>query len=479
MALNVLSNRKITVAVWIASAIALGLGLGVLVASTSPWFAFAALLALIGGLLALTSAQWGLFGFVAIACLLPFAALPVKIGFTPTFLDLTMLLFFGVWLLRLLAEPEEKLASTPLDVPLIVFLGLAFVSFVLGSAYSFSQETVRHFAEIVMAVSMYFGVVSNVKNQWQLERIIRLVILGGFAAATIGIVLYFLPRTTAIALLSSLRVFNYPSGSVLRFINDDPNLPMRAISTSIDPNVLGGLLVLVTTLATSQFLSPKPAVNRWLLVPMGTAMVICLLLTYSRGSWVGLAAALLFIATVKYRRLWVLLLILAAMLLLLPQADVFVGHLISGVKFEDRAAAMRLGEYRDALTLISRYPLFGIGFGEAPSVDVYRGVSNVYLLIAEEMGLIGLGVFLSVVGLFFIHVWRCLGQVTDQALQNTLLGLTAALVGAVVAGIFDHYFFNLQFPHTVGMFWLYTGLAVAITRFGRAQHEATENTSVP
>ncbi|MBI4758130.1 MAG: hypothetical protein HY783_03895, partial [Chloroflexi bacterium] len=211
MTLNVLSNHKIAVAVWIASAIALGLGLGVLVASTSPWFAFAALFALIGGLLAITSAQWGLFGFVGVACLLPFAALPVKIGFTPTFLDLTMLLFFGVWLLRLLADPEEKLASTPLDVPLIVFLGLAFVSFVLGSAYSFSQETVRHFAEIVMAVSMYFGVVSNVKNQWQLERIVRLAILGGFAAATIGIVLYFLPRTTAIALLSSLRVFNYPS----------------------------------------------------------------------------------------------------------------------------------------------------------------------------------------------------------------------------------------------------------------------------
>ena len=33
----------------------------------------------------------------------------------------------------------------------------------------------------------------------------------------------------------------------------------------------------------------------------------------------------------------------------------------------------------------------GIGFGAAPTIDSYLGASNVYLLIAEEMGLLGLG----------------------------------------------------------------------------------------
>jgi hypothetical protein len=37
----------------------------------------------------------------------------------------------------------------------------------------------------------------------------------------------------------------YPTGSgVLRYVEDNPDLPMRAISTSTDPNVLGGLLIL-------------------------------------------------------------------------------------------------------------------------------------------------------------------------------------------------------------------------------------------
>jgi len=40
----------------------------------------------------------------------------------------------------------------------------------------------------------------------------------------------------------------------------------------------------------------------------------------------------------------------------------------------------------------------------------------------------------------------------------------SALVGALVAGILDHYFFNLQFPHTVTLFWFYMGLAIVVVQ---------------
>jgi len=38
------------------------------------------------------------------------------------------------------------------------------------------------------------------------------------------------------------------------------------------------------------------------------------------------------------------------------------------------------------------------------------------------------------------------------------------LIGAMVGGIFDHYFFNLDFHHSVTLFWLYVGLAAVATR---------------
>ena len=44
---------------------------------------------------------------------------------------------------------------------------------------------------------------------------------------------------------------------------------------------------------------------------------------------------------------------------------------------------MRFGEYKDALTLIERYPLFGVGFTGVPDIDLYLGVSMLYLIIAR------------------------------------------------------------------------------------------------
>ena len=51
-------------------------------------------------------------------------------------------------------------------------------------------------------------------------------------------------------------------------------------------------------------------------------------------------------------------------------------------------------------------------------------------------------------------------------LEAILLGLAAAFAGILVGGIWDHYFFNLNFPHSVSIFWLYLGLAMVAIRLG-------------
>lgn len=81
------------------------------------------------------------------------------------------------------------------------------------------------------------------------------------------------------------------------------------------------------------------------------------------------------------------------------------------------------------------------------------------------MGLIGLGSFLLVMGVFFAiawHAWRLMER--DSDLEPLLLGLAGALVGAMVGGLVDHYFFNLDFPHSVSLFWLFTALTVVTIR---------------
>ncbi len=40
----------------------------------------------------------------------------------------------------------------------------------------------------------------------------------------------------------------------------------------------------------------------------------------------------------------------------------------------------------------------------------------------------------------------------------------AAVAGALVVGVLDHYFFNIEFPHMAMLFWLYAALAVVAVR---------------
>ena len=454
---------------------ALALAAGALIALGSPAIAFAIALAAVAAAVVLSNIDYGLYAVIAIAVLLPFGALPLNIGFNPTFLDLALLALFGMWVARGLTRQGGDFVATPLGLPILSFLVLAVFSFIAGLAYAtITQDVLRHFAEVLISIGLFFVVVNILPTRDALARFVTALIIAGFISAVIGIFLYFIPSSWSVQLLSVLRVFKYPSGDgVLRYIEDDPNNPMRAISTSIDPNVLGGLMILVTALTVPQLFAAQPLLPRKLLAVMAAAMLVCMVLTFSRGAMLGLGLALVVIATVRYRPILALLILGGAVFLLLPFTQDYLGHFLDAFTASDLATQMRLGEYKDALTLISRYPFFGVGFGGAPDIDTYLGVSSVYLLMAEEMGLVGLAAFLITMGLFFFHVTQAwfARLVHDEFLAPILLGVAGALLGAMVGGLTDHYFFNLAFPHSVALFWLYVGLGMVAVRLGTPAHE--------
>ncbi len=465
------SDRRFAVAAVVALCSAAGLVTGAYVAILSPLYAVALTLALIAGLLMLRNTQWGFVALIALICLLPFGALPFKIGFTPTFLDVVLLAIFFVWIARIATGHSGRFIGTALGMPVIVFILLACASFVSGLGHaSLDQYVLRHFIEILLSVGLFFAVLNCVRSEDQLKLLVRVIILAGFVASLIGVVLYYLPEAWSIQLLSSLGRVGYPTGSgVLRYIEDNPDLAQRAISTSTDPNVLGGLLILVTTLTTAQLFSRRPLMRWPVLAAMVFVDVLCLYLTYSRGSMLGLAVGVGLLAIVKYRRLIPAIVVAGALMLLLPQTQPYVQRLVEGFQIQDLATQMRLGEYKDALTLIRRHPWIGVGFVGTPEGSLYIGVSMVYLLIAEEMGLIGLGVFLLIIALFFAQVRRAWPQVRNRpGLEAIVLGLAASIGGILVGGLLDHYFFNLSFPHSVAVFWLFLGLAMTAVRLGTA-----------
>jgi O-antigen ligase len=115
-----------------------------------------------------------------------------------------------------------------------------------------------------------------------------------------------------------------------------------------------------------------------------------------------------------------------------------------------------------------------VGFAGSPDADLYVGVSNLYLLMAEIMGVLGVFVFLILIIAYLANLFGAWRQtrvppqsIASARLEALLLGLLAAIIGALVGGIFDHYLFNLVYPHMGIMLWSFIGLGMVLVRLAR------------
>jgi O-antigen ligase len=452
-------------------AVVLGVAGGAAVAFGPFWAGFVvlAVLALVYAMLVNTGV--GLALVVLIATVLPFGTLPFKAVITPNFLELALLGLLVVWLLRLLTHPDESLELTPLGLPVIGFIGATLFSFILGSNASPDSLTLHNYFKFVLAVLFFFSVTNCLRTFEQARWAARLLIAGGALSALVGLVLLFLPDRSALQILTALGRIGYPTaGRVLRYVADDPSGVERAIGFAVDPNSYGGMLALIGALAITQTVAERPILPRPWLYAMAGVLALATFLTQSRGALGGLVVGALYAAALRYRKLlWpVAGAVVAAALLyaLFGIGEQFVTRVIEGIRFQDQANQMRLNEYQNALQIIQRHPVFGIGFGnQGPDLDLGVGVSSIYLALAERVGLVGLLWFLGIMAAFFprgLRALRTAFDARDDERAGLLLSLQAAIAAALAVGLLDHYFFNIEFSHMVALFWGCIALALVL-----------------
>jgi O-antigen ligase len=423
-------------------------------------------IALIVAVLFIYKIEFAYISTLAIIAMLPFGSLPFSIGFTPTFLDLALVGLYFVWLMPYVLGEEKRFIATPVGSGVLIFALFAIAAFVAGLSHgTVTTYLIRHFTEVLLSITSFFLIVNTVKDVKRLRCLLRWLILATTAAAILGIVLYLLPEVLTIRLLSALARFGYPSGTgVLRYVRDDPELMKRATSTSVDPNVLGSLLNITIVLTVPQIFAKRPVLPRMVVLVVLGVMGLCLGLTISRGAMLGCAIAITVISLLRYQKILPWLLLGLVLVVMLPWTQELILHFIEGFRLQDLSTQMRLGEYKDALILISRYPLLGVGFTGAPDIDIYVAVANVYLIVAAQMGLIGLCAFLYVIGSVLVRFMKYRFDVTrDSDLEPLWYGLHAAIIGGILSGLFDHYFFSLDFHHSVTLFWFMIGMTTAAT----------------
>jgi polysaccharide biosynthesis protein PslJ len=410
----------------------------------------------------LSDVRAGLWTALVISILLPFAVVPVRVGVTLTALEAVSLVLIGVWLARTLLYRDHLLPSSFHAAAIVLFMTVTLFAFLLGVGRGYTTQTYHDYAKFLMAIALVFIVWTSVRSIADHRRFLNVFLLAGSASALIGLIFQVVGPGFAERMLARLIPLGYPDTRIVRFIEDDPGRAMRLVSTSVDPNSAGGMLAIVFIIGAVQLISRQPLIARWICLTAVPLTGLALLLTYSRGAWLGAAAGLAIVGILRYRWLIPAGVVALGGLMTLGFGAAFIERLWLGFTLQDPATVLRLREYQNAIAIIREYPLFGVGFGDAPSIELQTGVSSVYLTIGQQAGLLGLIAFLLAVcaaGVAGLRWWFRRQQSVEGDLMLTFL---AVLGGIITIGVFDHYFFNIQFPHMAAMLWIVIGLILAI-----------------
>lgn len=435
-------------------AVLFGIVIGWGAVSFSPFMLLFFLAGLLGSLAVVFSPGIAVFGLMAIAWLLPFGTLPFRIGFRFSLLDLATgaLLFLFAWQV---CTHRLRLPARASLIAVMLYAVLLFVAAGNGLRFGLTEDAITHSIKLASSALIFVVLTAWIQSEKTVRRAAAWLLALAAGQAFIGVILYLLPETYAIGILSQLGRLGYPVGSdVLRHIANTSLL--RATGTSIDPNMLGGALVFAIAFGVALWASHP---RRWWLLGVLGLLLLCLLLTRSRAALLGSGAAITVLTVLRYRGLLWFYPLGGLALVALPQTRAMLMHLLSGLRAQDRAAAMRLDEYAKSFQLIEDHPWLGVGFGPPPTIDTFVGVSSIYLQLAEFGGLLTLAAFCLAVGAALWSIWRGWRMGLSPDGEWIAVGAMAGMLGALVTGLFDQHY--VVYPHMATLFWLTAGLGVA------------------
>ena len=264
-----------------------------------------------------------------------------------------------------------------------------------------------------------------------------------------------------------------PGIVTFRGILNDPsvlNLDLtRRLGYPLDhPNTAGYLFSMSIPLALALVVTEKGAL-RGLAVLSCAAQLVGLVLTYSRGAWLGWAASMLFL-TVAWKRWKEVSGVLLALVLVFAFATPLRERLLTLLKPQaDFAMNERMEVMGGAIKLGAEHPILGIGYGRGRFKealrDAFRGTGNensliwhahnVYVELFAETGIVGLGAFLWLLGCTGYSILRR-AYSKRHASRTILLGLAGSWTAAAITGFGD-----VPFYHHETRIFFFTILALA------------------
>lgn len=353
-------------------------------------------------------------------------------------LDIVVILLLITWI----GKRKFRKKHFHISKPIFLFLSVCFISLIVNiTALSVNQFFVAflYFFRLVAYTSLYFIVASCGKEEK--KRVSTLMLFSGSFIVLFGYVQYFF----------------YPDLRSLYYLGWDEHR-YRMFSTFLDPNFAGVFFVLYFLFVGNYIFTHKRKSIFWILIFILTFGAV--FLSFSRTALLMLlissAVYLVFIKKTKW--LFAVLGVISFLIILLSQF-----FYIENVNlFRTASSLARINSMKDAISIIQKNPIFGVGFNAYRYAQIrygletektqfvshsQAGTDNSYLFIWATTGIIGL--------LSFLYLWyRVIKLCIQKKIQNHQFVLSS-VVGFLVSGLFIN---SLFFPVLIVWIWTLIGI---------------------
>lgn len=435
------------------------------------------------------------FGIVSLAFMMPFDK-------TMTLVLETSIVVCSFVLKLILGKRTVRLEAVDLAA-------LAFaLMMIVGGVFSMSSSSLKPMLVYLCFMCVYFLVVCLIRTgDW-----LRRCVISAVSSATL-VALYGL--------------FQYATGMIgfsTKWLDSEmfEDISGRAISTLENPNMLGEYLVMIIPMAAALMICSESFRRRAGYFLVFGCLGCCLIVTWSRGAWLGMLFAAVVFCLIWSKRwlhmFWVLLLSIPFLPLILP--DNILMRFASIGNIADTSTSYRLNIWLGTVKMLPSHIFSGIGIGEGAWKLVYphyalTGVAeaphshSLYFQIWIEMGLIALVIFIVFIAMIFasnFSLYAKLSDVGDSLIsritpaplkesQNRDSRLTpeeyedkrvrrsrasmrlmaaaplCGISGVLIQGFTDYMWYNYR---VYLMFWICLGLTSAYARFARERLRAGE-----
>ncbi len=358
----------------------------------------------------------------------------------------------SVWIIKRLLGYRAQgklglLPSTELNKALGIFIIINALAVVMSCNLGLSIRA--FFGKILKFVILYFIVVETINDKKRLRNILLVMIISASLMVADAGVQYFSGRD---------------------FLRGFPLQRLRASFPSA--NGFGGWLIMfipifLGILATKQLNGLGSRIKKIALGALVVFMLICLVLTYSRGAWLGfilgLGLIVYYIITILHHKVKMLayLLVVACLIGIFFITPTIIKERMKSIG-DINTNLNRTSLWKEAVNIIEDFPVLGSGLNTysvvARNYKIAEGGGiyphNSFLQMTAETGLVGLASFVWIL----IVLFRSGFQTLSRKKNPLVLGILTGILAFLVQSFFDTHLYSLQL---VVLFWFMMGMAVA------------------